>query len=96
MELEPYSDLVRSIVIQELKDCGWVEILVIPIETPEKASAKDIQDTLEAVHKMLYKADKVELSVQGVQLCLRGLDSSGRTFRVCASHQGYKGPVLVA
>jgi hypothetical protein len=96
MEYEPYKELVRSVVCQELTQSGWIELLRIPIENPEKATSKDIQDTLEAVHKMFYKADKLELSVQGVQLCIRNIDISGRTFRVCASPHCPDGPEMIA
>jgi len=95
MEFEPYKEMVRSIVVQELTQSGWVELLRIPIEHPEKATADDIQSTLEAVHKMFYKADKLELSVQGIQLCIRGLSEGGRTFRICASPNCPDGPEMV-
>lgn len=78
---EPYKALVRTIVIQELKDCGWVELICIPIENPEKLKPEDIQEALEEIHKLFYNSDKVELSIQGVQLCIRNLDKSSRTFR---------------
>jgi len=96
MELEPYKALVTGIVVQELRDCGWVELISIPIENPEKAKPEDIQNAIEAIHNMLYKADKVELSVQGVQLCLHGLSDHRGTYRVCASADVHSGPTFVA
>ena len=96
MEFEPYKTLVRSIVFQELTQSGWVELIRIQIEHPEKATPEDIQKTLEDVHKMFYRSDKLELSSQGIQLCIRGLDQGGRTFRICASPNAPDGPEMVA
>ncbi len=95
MEFEPYKDLVRSIVIQELKECGWVELIALPVENPEKSCPEAIQAAIETVHNLLYRADKLELSIQGTQLCIRNVEGSGRTFRICASYTGYNGPTLV-
>jgi hypothetical protein len=96
MELSPYKTLVRSIVVQQLTQSGWVDLIRMPIENPEKATPVQIQSTIEYLHKMIYKSEKVELSVQGNQLCIRGLDSTTSTFRVCASAEEVAYPALVA
>jgi hypothetical protein len=92
--LEPYKDLVRSIVVQQLTQSGWVDLISIPIANPEKLTPEQIQKAIESAHQFFYKADKIELSVQGVQLCVRGVDQGG-TFRVCASYKNTEG-LLVA
>lgn len=93
MKFEPYSKLVRSIIVQELKDHGWIELIVFPIDTSEKASPEEIQATIEEVHKLFYEADKLELSIQGQQLCVRGLKS--KTFRICASYTDSNCPFTI-
>lgn len=93
-EYEPYPRQVNSIIVQELSGGNWVDLITIPIGNGEELSPEDIQEVIEAIHKMLYKGDKVELSTQGVKLCLRGLNESGRTFRVAASYFKVNGPIL--
>jgi hypothetical protein len=85
MELQPYKALVRSFIVQELKGSGWFDLICVPIENPETATPEAIQNGLESLHRLLYRAEKVELSVQGVQLCIRNLDQGARTFRIIAS-----------
>jgi len=96
MELSPYKTLVRSIVVQQLTQSGWVELIRMPIENPEEATPGQIQSTIEFLHNMIYKSEKVELSIQGNQVCIRGLDKTTATFRVCASAEGVDYPELVA
>ncbi len=96
MDLESYTEMIRSIVVQQLTQSGWVELIRMPIESPEDATPDQIQTSIEAIHTMIYRAEKLELSIQGVQLCLRNLDEGTVTFRVCASSKGTEGPVLVA
>jgi len=96
MEFVPYSNKVTGIVVQELKGCGWVNLISIPIEDPDSATPEAIQGAIEVVHEMIYKADKVEFSTQGVQLCLHGLVNHRGTYRVCASQFVSSKPLLVA
>lgn len=85
MEYEPYPAQVNGLVIQQLtQGAGWVDLIEIPIEEPHKATPEQIQAAIEAIHNLFYGADKLELSVQGVQLCIRGIDK-GATFRIIAS-----------
>jgi len=94
MEYDPYEKQVTHLVVEELKGCGWVQLIALPIESPEESTPDNIQKGIEAIHELFYKAAKVELSVQGVSLCIRNLDQSGRTFRVIASNGTSGGPVL--
>lgn len=68
-----------------MKGSGWVELITMPVKNPEKATPDDIQQTIEELHNLFYNYDKVELSVQGVLLCVVGLNNSGRTFQIRAS-----------
>lgn len=94
-EFKPYPSIVRSIVIQELKECGWVELIRIPIGNPQDATPEGIQKAIESLENLFYESDKVELSVQGVQICIRGIEVTGRTFRIAASVEPIDEPMLV-
>ena len=89
-EFDSYQDPVKALVIQELTQVGWVTLIEIPIGNPD-ASPKDIQEALEKLHAFLYKADKVELSVQGACLSIRGCEN--KTLRVVASTKSPQEPM---
>jgi len=79
------SELMRSIVIQELSGGRWVTLIVLPIENPEKVTPKEIKDSIKEIHNILYEGDKVQLSSNYRHVCIRGAGNGNKTFAVFAS-----------
>ena len=84
-ELKPCRQLMRSIIIEELVGCEWVELICVPIIDPETKTLEDIQEILEKVNDLFYKSDKVQLFASGVYVCFRNLDKSSKTFKTFLS-----------
>jgi len=94
----PYKKLVRSIVVQQLTQSGWVEIIRIPIANPEKNTPDNIQHVIDNLQDSFYTADKIYLSAQGISMCVKGISKDsygGGTFRVCASYTPATEPFTV-
>ena len=83
MELKPYNSKVKSILVQQLKECGWVDLIRFPIQEADGITPKEIQEIIQEIHKLFYNGDKVELEIQGVKVCVK--INNSETFRVCAS-----------
>jgi len=79
------SELMRSIVIQELSGGRWVTLLTMPIINPEMMTPEKIQAGIEEIHNMLYEGDKIHLSSNYRHVCIRGAGNGNKTFAVFAS-----------
>lgn len=84
-EFDDYPSPVRSIVVQQLIQTGWITIVRMPVVDNEKNTPENVQKTIETIKDFFYKGGKAELSIQGCSVSIRGLDEVGGTFRVCAS-----------
>jgi hypothetical protein len=84
MELPVYKKPVTGIIVQQLKDCGWVTLIEMPFENKSHDS-KEVQDAIEVIEKLFYEGEKVQLSVAGLHVCIRGIEKGG-TFRVGATY----------
>lgn len=93
-DFEPYHKEVKSIVIQQLTQSGWVDLIRMPIGDSKSATPIGVQRTIEYIQSLFYKADKVELAIQGSSIAVRGI-SNGGTFRVCASYTAPEEPFTV-
>jgi hypothetical protein len=83
IEFEPYQKEIKSIVVQELSAGQWVELIRFPISDPY-IKPKDVQEIIEHLHTFIYKSEKAEMSIQGCQVCIKGVDQKG-TYRIVAS-----------
>lgn len=83
-KLLQYQRPIRSIIIEQLIQSGWRELIRIPVGNL-KSKPEDIQEAIEQIRNMLYEGDKMFLSIQGMEICIRGLHQ-GATFRVGASY----------
>jgi hypothetical protein len=83
-QLLNYRSPVKSFVVQQLTQSGWVELIRIPIGN-DQATPQQIQEALEQLQSLLYDNNKIHLSVQGAAVCVRAIDDNGGTFRVSVS-----------
>jgi hypothetical protein len=83
MELVPYNNLMRHIVIAELTQRGWVDLIRMPIDDPHEATPEMIQKTIEQVREMLVENDKAYFDIQGEAICIAGI-TKGKTLKVYA------------
>jgi len=82
----PYEKPVKCLVVQQLTQVGWVDLIRLPVEQNEKAKDPEkVQSSIEKLNDMFYKMDRMYLSIQGMQVCVQGMERGG-TFRVCASY----------
>jgi hypothetical protein len=83
MKYEPYKETIRSIVIAELTQSGWVDLIRIPLDDPHKATPESIQEAIEQLRDMIFKNDKIYMDVQGEAVCVKGMER-GKTLKVYA------------
>lgn len=92
--MEPYPKLVRSLVVQQLTQSGWVDVIRFPLATPEDATPEQIQKSIEAISQLIYNSEKAHMSIQGIFVSFTGLEN-GTTIRVCASYTPAEEPFTV-
>jgi len=91
----PYEKPVQCLVVQQLTQVGWVDLIRLPVEQNEKAKDPEkVQSSIEKLNDMFYKMDRVYLSIQGMQVCVQGIERGG-TFRVCASYTPTPLPFII-
>ena len=83
MELHPYEEIIRSILISVLTPTGWIGVVYMNIESAGETTPKDIQDGINEIHRLFYEGDKVELKVQGRSVVFRNVSSN--TYKIEAS-----------
>jgi len=87
-EFKPYEKMIRSIVVAELTQNGWVDLIRMPLDNPEKGTPELVQMTIEKVRDFIFDNEKMHLDIQGESLCVSGIDK-GKTLKVYASSTEY-------
>lgn len=79
--------LVKGITVEYMTQSGyWAELIEMPFEEPNPEDHEDLETTAEKIHKLIYDADKVELTIHGELLCISGLDKNLGIFKTKYSY----------
>lgn len=78
------EDLKQKVIafkIEVLQNGSWAEVITMKLEEPADEDDPRLISDLDNLHDLIYKYDKVQYSIPGARVCIKGLNTDTAIFR---------------